>query len=454
MSEPIIIAEDEDVLRNNLCKFLERAGYSVVGVGDGEAALEAAHANEAGIVVTDIRMPKMDGMTLLERLVAERPETLVLVTTAYASVDTAIEALRLGAYDYMLKPIVFEDLQRKIDHLLEHRALRREVIELRRAMHRSTGSDGLIGDSPAMQGVFALIERVAPTHSNVLVVGESGTGKELVARAIHTHSGSGAAKDFIPVNVAALPPDLLEAQLFGHEKGAFTGADRPREGILRSAHGGTVFLDEIGELPLSAQAKLLRAIEAREVIPVGSDRPINVDFRLVAATNQDLARAVADGRFRQDLYFRLDVLRIELPSLRQRREDIPALVAHFVDRHARSMGRKAPTVSNAAMRGLLGYRWPGNVRELSNVVERALILASGDSVEPSDLPVDLCDESSEPVELKPAVERFEARHIAWVLRAADGNRERAARMLGVDPATLYRRLAKYHDTLEQGPPSH
>ena len=263
-----------------------------------------------------------------------------------------------------------------------------------------------------------------------------------MARAIHTRS---AVKDreFLAVNIAALPHELIEVQLFGHERGAFTGADRRREGLLRSVQGGSVFLDEVGELPVQAQAKLLRALESGEVLPVGADRPAHATFRLIAATNRHLDAAIADGRFRQDLYFRLNVFRIELPPLRDRREDIPALVAHFINLHSRAQGKTPPAISNQAMKVILGYPWPGNVRELSNVIERACILCDGDQLDVSHLPAELQAASELPMALRDAVEEFERRHIAWVLRAAGGNRERAARMLEVDPATLYRRLAKY-----------
>jgi DNA-binding NtrC family response regulator len=276
-----------------------------------------------------------------------------------------------------------------------------------------------------------------------LITGESGTGKELIARAIHARSEL-RDKEFLGVNMAALPAELVESQLFGHEKGAFTGADRRREGLLRSIAGGTVFLDEIGDLPLAAQAKLLRAIENREVLPVGAERPVAIDFRLIAATNQDLENAVAQGRFRQDLFFRLNVFRVSPPPLRERREDIPLLVRHFLALHGRTLGKPRLSASNAAMKALLAYSWPGNVRELSNVLERAAILAAGDEVGPEALPGQLQGlEAAMPTELIPATEQFAQQHIAWVLRLANGNRGEAARMLAIDPATLYRRLVKY-----------
>jgi two-component system response regulator HydG len=442
MSERILVAEDEDILRANLVEFLAGAGYTVDGVADGAAALARISDDDYALALVDLRMPHLDGIGLLKRLVATQPETSVLIMTAYASIESAVEALRLGAHDYLLKPVVFEDLLKRVENLIAYRALKGEVARLRRDLSDRLGFHGFVGESPAIRHVFELIDKVAPTNTTVLVTGESGTGKELVARALHARS---AVKDraFLAVNIAALPHELIESQLFGHERGAFTGADRRREGLLRSAQGGTVFLDELGELPVPAQVKLLRALESGEVLPVGADRPTQAAFRLIAATNRNLEEAIAEGRFRQDLYFRLNVFRIELPALRDRREDIPALVEHFVTLHSRTQGKTPPIISNQAMKVILGYPWPGNVRELSNVIERACILCDADRLDVSHLPSELQAASDLPTALRDAVEEFERRHIAWVLRAAGGNRERAARMLEVDPATLYRRLAKY-----------
>ena len=445
MSVRILVADDEEILRQNVVETLADAGYQVDGVADGEAAAARMLDEDYAIVITDLRMPRLDGIGLLARVVAARPQTSVLIMTAYASVETAIEALRLGAHDYLLKPIVLDDLCARVARLLEVRALRDEVVRLRRDLRDRLGFAGIVGASPAIRRVFDLIERVAPTDATVLITGESGTGKELVARALHAASRV-ADREFLALNMAALPRDLIEAQLFGHEKGAFTGADRRRDGFLRTVRGGTVFLDEVGEMPLGAQTKLLRAIEAREVLPVGAERPEKAQFRLVAATNRGLDAEVAAGRFRQDLYYRLNVIRVEVPALRDRRDDLPALVAHFVELHGTRMGRR-PAVSNAVMKRLMSYPWPGNVRELSNVIERACILCDGSTIDLEHLPGELADGPAAPTALKTAVEEFERKHIAWVLRAAGGNRDRAAEMLGIDAATLYRRLAKYklHD---------
>ncbi|MBW2716609.1 MAG: sigma-54-dependent Fis family transcriptional regulator [Deltaproteobacteria bacterium] len=442
MNERILIVDDEEIVRTNIAEFLESQGYVMGRAADGRIALEQLLAEDFALVITDIRMPNMNGIELLKRIVNERPETSVLLMTAYASVETAIESLRLGAYDYLLKPIVFEDLLQRIQNLFTYRHLKEEVGRLRRDLRGRLGFEGIVGSSPAIRETFELIERVAPTATTVLVVGESGTGKELVSRAIHQHSNC-ADMEFLAVNMAAMPRDMVEAQLFGHEKGAFTGADRRRDGLLRSVRGGTIFLDEVGEVPLSAQVKLLRAVEEQEVLPVGADRPVSVDFRLVAATNRDLEAAVREGTFRQDLYYRLNVFQIRVPPLAERRDDISALVDHFVALHCRALGKERPTVSNETMKLLLAYSWPGNVRELSNVLERACILCANVRIDVSHLPSEILDGEMLPTSLKHAVETFERSHIAWVLRAANGNREQAAKVLEIDPATLYRRLAKY-----------
>jgi DNA-binding NtrC family response regulator len=442
MIERILIADDEEVLRANIQEFLESQGYVVEGVGNGRAALERVLKEDYALVLADIRMPEMDGIELLKRVATQRPETFVLIMTAYSTVETAVDSLRLGAYDYLLKPVVFEDLLQRIQNLFAYRALQEQLLRLRRDLSDRLGFEGIVGDSPPIRKLFGLVEKVAPTDTTVLLVGDSGTGKELVARAIHSHS-TVSDKEFIAVNMAALPRDIVEAQLFGHERGAFTGAERRRDGVLRSVRGGTVFLDEVGEVPVQAQAKLLRAVEAQEIFPLGAERPVQAEFRLIAATNRNLEAAVEEGRFRRDLYYRLNVFRIEIPPLAERRDDIPALVSHFVRIHGRAQGRVPLTVSNQAMKLLLTYSWPGNVRELSNVLERGCILCEGDRIEAEHLPRELVAEEELPTGLKSAVEEFERRHIAWVLRAAGGNRERAAEMLEIDPATLYRRLAKY-----------
>ncbi len=442
MSGRVLVADDERLLRASLCEYLADSGYEVEGVADGQAALERLDARDYDVLLTDLRMPRLDGMTLLRRVAERHPQTSALVMTAYASVETAVEALRLGAFDYVLKPIVFADLGQKIEKLLQVSELRGEVQRLRRQVHADRAFEGIVGQSDAIRTVFEQVERVGPTDTTVLITGESGTGKELVARALHARSAL-ADKPFLPVNVAAIPADMLASQLFGHVKGAFTGATRDRDGLLRVARGGTVFLDEIGEIPLGQQAKLLRAIESHEVLPVGADRPMKVRFRLLGATNRALEEAVAQGRFRADLFYRLNVFRVSLPALRDRAEDVAPLAHHFLRVHSQRMGRARSAIDNATMRLLTAYDWPGNVRELSNVVERAVILSSDGPIGVAHLPAELHARQKGPISLKDAVAAAEAAHIRRTLAAAGGDKEEAAALLRVDRATLYRRLKKH-----------
>lgn len=446
MSERILVVDDETVLRNNLARFLKLKGYQVDTAASGEEALECCAATDYGLVITDRRMPGMDGLTLITTLRDQQPSAMTLLITAYASVDSAIEALRVGAADYLLKPIVLEELGRKVEGLFGTRDLTERVRRMRQELNERSGGVDLVARSAAMADVERLIERIAPTPANVLVEGETGTGKELVARALHDQSNR-AERDFIPVNLAAQPAELVDATLFGHEKGAFTGAQGRREGVFRAARGGTVFLDEVGELPLPVQAKLLRVIENREVLPLGADRSVAVDFRLVAATNRPLQQLVVQGAFREDLYFRLNVVRIELPPLRLRSEDLPELANRLLARHAKGLGRPAPRLTAAALNALRQYRWPGNVRELSNVLERSLLLSDGPWLDTADLP-QLSKDSVAGTLLKPAMETYERTHIQRVLALHEGDKKAAAKALGVHLATLYRHLERLGMTEE------
>ncbi len=443
MADRILIVDDEDVFRRNLREYLEEEGFAAAGADCGEQALELVDEHDFAVALVDIRLPDLSGLDLLERIAAEQPDTAVILMTAYASVETAVEGFRKGAYDYVLKPVVFEDIHHKIENVLRHAHLERQVHRLRREIQERLGFEGLIAESDEMDEVFERIDKVAEMPTTVLITGESGTGKELVARAIHERSGR-ADRQFLAVNTAAIPEGVTEAQLFGSEKAAFTGATEEREGIFRAARGGTVFLDEIGEIPLDVQPKLLRTLEQHEVLPVGASEPLEVDFRLIAATNQDLEELVEEGEFREDLFYRLNIFRIELPPLRERRADIAPLVEHFAEMHARKLGRPVPTFSNEAMKKMMSYAWPGNVRELSNVVERALILAEEKRVDAATLP-DLGDPSdaAASLALDDVVEQAEREHIQQVLRMTGGNKTRAAELLEIDPATLYRRISKY-----------
>ena len=442
--QQILVVDDEEVFRTNMARFLRGEGYGVEVAADGARALEMIDDQEFDLVITDIRMPEVDGMQLLEKVTTRSPDTAVILMTAYASVDTAVAGFRKGAYDYILKPVCFEDVSHKVENVLDQMRLRGQVTRLRQQLRQRLGFEGMVGDSEPMKRVYRLIDRVARLPTTVLLTGESGTGKELAARAIHERSRV-ADNEFLAVNIGAINADLIEAQLFGAQKGAYTGSDRARQGIFRAARGGTVFLDEVGEMPLEVQANLLRTVEHREVLPLGASEPVSVDFRLIAATNRDLEQMVEEGTFRRDLYYRLNIFHIEMPPLRDRREDIPALVNHFIGQHARKLQRPAPTPTNDAINALMRYDWPGNVRELSNVMERALILTDDDTVTVDELPFDLedGDQDIDPLSLQGAVQRFECDHILRILNMVEGNRSEAAKILEVDPATLYRRLKKY-----------
>ena len=446
----VLVVDDEELIRDTLAEYLTQEGFTVVACGSGEEALAAAGRQPFAIALCDVQLPGMDGLVLLERLQQLSPETSVVLITAYATVENAVEAFQRGAHDYLMKPIILDEVLGKIRRLEATRELALENQWLRRELNRAMPPAQIVGNSPAVAGVFELIRKVAPTRSTVLITGESGTGKELVARAIHDQSlaGRGEREDtrgarFIAINCAAIPHELLENQLFGHRKGSFTGADRDQAGIFVHAGAGTVFLDEVGEMPLATQAKLLRAIEQKEVLPVGANETVRVEARVLAATNKDLMTEVEAGRFREDLYYRLNVVCIPIPPLRERREDIPALVEHLLARHATTLGKKIRGVTHEAMQILLSCRWRGNVRELDNALQRAVILGEGPMICPGDLPPDLAPAEGDPSlvdALTQAVERFEKQHIERILRQTTDKKE-AARRLDIGLSSLYRRIA-------------
>jgi DNA-binding NtrC family response regulator len=444
----VLVVDDEPMIRDTLAEFLQSEGFAVVAAGSGEDALEHAGRQRFDVALCDVNLPGQDGIEVLERLGQISPETFVLLITAYATVETAIEAFQKGAHDYLMKPIILHEVLGKIRRLLKQRDVFRENQWLRRELRRDAEAGEMVtGRSPAMKQAMRLARKVAPTPSTVLILGESGTGKELMARAIHRFAQAARPTEgrFLAVNCAAIPADLLENQLFGHRKGAFTGADRDAVGIFAHAGAGTVFLDEIGELPLGTQAKLLRAIEQKEVFPVGANEPMKVEARILAATNKDLAREAAEGRFREDLFYRLNVVSIPLPPLRDRREDIPDLVEYLLAKHARAMGKKMTGVSHEAMQLLLAHPWKGNVRELDNALQRAVILGEGPLVAPGDLPPDIAPHSADPFavdELGVAVERFERLHIERILRQSADKRE-AAKRLGIGLSSLYRKIEQH-----------
>jgi DNA-binding NtrC family response regulator len=466
-SPAVLVVDDEVLIRETLAEYLGQEGFHVVTCASGEQALERAAEERFDVVLCDVHLPGVDGLQLLDRLQRIDPETFVLLITAYATVESAVEAFQRGAHDYLMKPILLEEVLSKIRRLLAHRALHLENQWLRRELNlnRSWENEQIVGRSAGMVQVFEMVRKVAPTPSTVLIVGESGTGKELIARAIHAgcrlselggmRSEEGAEANaarqksmperrFIALNCAAIPHELLENQLFGHRKGSFTGADRDQPGVFVHAGNGTVFLDEIGEMPLATQAKLLRVIEHKEVMPIGAHEPVQVEARALAATNKDLLKEVEAGRFREDLYYRLNVVCIHIPPLRDRREDIPDLVEFLLARHARALGKRISGVTHEAMQLLMACRWRGNVRELDNALQRAVILGEGPLITPADLPPDLSPVEGDPSlvdDLGEAVRRFEKHHIERVLRQTPDKKE-AARRLGMGLSSLYRRIAE------------
>jgi len=443
MTGTILVAEDQEVARQSLCELLREEGYQVHEAVDGTTAVRLVNELDLDLVLTDLMMPGADGLAVLKHVREISPQTLVIIMTAHASVDTAIEAMRLGAQDYILKPLIFEDVLRKVRHLVNHRSLAWEIQMLRREVSRHVVSEQPVGRSQVMQEILMLTEKVAPTPSTVLITGESGVGKEVVARTVHMLS---QRKDnvFLPVNCSAIPETLLESQLFGHMKGAFTGAVNSQEGLFQRARGGTIFLDEIGEMPLSLQPKLLRVIEEKKVLPVGSTNPVHVDVRILASTNRDLKGEVEAGRFRGDLYYRLDVIGIHIPPLRERREDIPLLVEHLMRRHNLEMKKSYKGVNNATMRVLMALPWKGNVRELDNVLERAMILGNGEWITPADLPSQEAAEKEVSLDghLDDAIRQCERSHIERILEKTSGDKKRAAELLGFSLSTLYRKMER------------
>lgn len=439
----LLVADDEAAIRESLGEVLREEGYEVVEAGDGLQAIEALRGRDFDLVVADLRMPGADGLEVLRRTREISPQTLVILVTAYASLETAVEALRQGAHDYIIKPLILEDVLGKVRRLLDYKQLAWEAQILRREVEARFDFENLVGKSRAMAEIATLIRKVAPTNSTVLVTGESGVGKEVVARAIH-HFSEQRDKLFLPVNCGAIPENLLESQLFGHLKGAFTGAVAAQEGLFQRARGGTIFLDEIGDLPLSLQVKLHRAIEQKEVMPVGSTNPARVEVRIIAATNRVLKEEVARGTFREDLYYRLNVLEIHIPPLRERREDIPLLAEHFVGKHNRDLKKAFKGVDNATMKTLMALPWKGNVRELDNVIEHSMILGEGEWITLKDLPRSLVDDAAAiPFSgdcLRDALRSYEKTHIETVLKRTEYDKRRAADLLGISLSSLYRKM--------------
>lgn len=445
----ILVVEDDESLRRVTQVQLQQAGYEVSTAGDGPQALAWLEKTPADLVITDLKMPGMSGIELLRRLRADYPEIIVIVLTAFGTVESAVEAMKLGAFDYLTKPLNAEALRLVVGRALEHHRLREEVRQLRQSLDRKYGFENILGRSPALLETLDAAARVAPTDATVLIRGETGTGKELLAKAIHFNSRRREGP-FVTINCGAIPSELLESELFGHLKGAFTGAIVHKKGRVEMADGGTLFLDEIGELPPPLQVKLLRLIQEREIEKLGASGPLKVDVRIIAATHRNLQAMVEDGAFREDLYYRLAVIPLELPPLRERTEDIPELVGHFFERSRQRHGRPELRLPEGLLPYFCAYRWPGNVRELENVVERLVLLTRGEEITLNDLPEPLRRErpvlDAIQLELPPegiSLEAVERELILRALRKFDGNQTQAARYLDISRKTLIYRMEKY-----------
>jgi two-component system response regulator AtoC len=446
----ILVVDDEVKMRRLLELSLKNMGHDTVQAADGEAALKAFDEGPFDLVLTDLRMPRMDGLDLLRALRERGEDVPVIVLTAFGTIESAVEAMKLGASDYIIRPFEMETVELAVTRALAMGVVQRENRFLRDEVARGWGE--FVGASPRMQELYDLVKQVAPARSSVFIVGETGTGKELVARALHQASERSGL--FVPINCAAIPADLLESELFGHRKGAFTGATHDRVGKCELASGGTLFLDEITEMPPALQAKLLRVVQEGTVERLGAHAPVQVDLRIVAATNRDPQQAVEDGVLRADLYFRLNVVRIDVPLLRERVEDIPLLAEHFLAKYAAELGRSVPRLSGAALERLRAYGWPGNVRELENLMERAAVLCRGREVTPAHLPVDVSDAPAPPAEpvsvsareslaLRPLVDGLEMELIGEALQRTDGNKAAAARLLEISERALWYKIKRY-----------
>jgi two-component system, NtrC family, response regulator HydG len=442
----IFIVDDEPIVRESLGKWFADEGYLVELADSGKHALDRLATVDAEVFLLDIKMPGMDGIELQKKVREIKPEATIIVMTAYASVDTAVAAMKQGAYDYIIKPFDPDELEHLVRNALERRQLLAENHELKARIDDLSPFSDIVSESPTMNRVLEQVAMVAKADTNVLIRGESGTGKELVARALHAGSG----RRFLPiviVNCGALSEGVIESELFGHEKGAFTGALYRRKGKFEMADGGTLFLDEIGDISLKTQVDLLRVLEEKKIMRVGGNTTVNVDFRLVAATNRNLEGMVAEGKFREDLYYRLNVFSIAIPPLRERREDIAPLVSHFLRRFASGMNKPVPRISKEAMALLVHYDWPGNVRELQNALERAVLVCGGREVVASDLPFHLNGPKGIP--LGKSLAEMERQHVERVLQESSWNITQAARLLDIDRVTLYHKIKKYGLEKEQ-----
>ncbi|MER3446434.1 MAG: Fis family transcriptional regulator [Candidatus Dadabacteria bacterium] len=446
----ILIVDDEPGMREFLEIMLEKEGYSVETAADGRKAVEKIESKTFDLAIIDIQMPVMNGIEVLKRIGEKKADTTAIMITAFASHETAIEAMKLGAYDYITKPFKIDEIKLVIKKALEKRRLERENSRLRKELETKYGFGSIIGRSPAILKIFDLIKRVAELKVNILITGESGTGKELVARAIH-YTGIRQQGPFVPVNCGAIPETLMESELFGYRRGAFTGATRDKKGLFEEAESGTIFLDEIADLPIHLQVKLLRVLEDKTVRPLGSTEPVPIDVRVIAATNKNLGEEVAKGRFREDLFYRLNVIKIVLPSLRERREDISPLALHFIDKYSREMEKDIRGISPKALEVLESYHYPGNVRELENIIARCVALETSNVIRRETLPQPVGEVNSLDIEsslasnasLDALLNNIEKRMIEKVLKSTEGNKTEAAKILGITLRSLRYRLAKH-----------
>ncbi|KAA0230877.1 sigma-54-dependent Fis family transcriptional regulator [candidate division KSB1 bacterium] len=440
----MLIVDDEESVRESLEKVLKKAGYLTRTASSGEEAMQLMSQAAADLVLTDLRMPEGDGITLLKNLKKKHPDCEVILLTGYGTIETAVEAVKEGAYDFITKPPKKAVILSTVERAIERQNLAQENKYLKAQLGKAEFFEEIIGKSPAFTNVLEMVERVAPLVSTVLITGESGTGKELIARAIHRRSLRAKSR-FIPVNSAAIPENLIESELFGHVKGAFTGAMRDKQGLFKVADGGTLFLDEISSVPMNLQAKLLRAIEQKEILPVGSTRPEIIDVRIIAATNKDLVEQVSQGHFREDLYYRLNVVGINIPPLRERMEDIPELVEHFIKIYNTQLNKQIHGADEVVLEAFRSYEWKGNVRELENVVERAMIMCDSNVLQLAHVPPIFSSKTAaEEIEggLKGSVRKFERDAILKALQTAGQDKSKAAGILGMSLSTLYRKMTE------------
>jgi two-component system response regulator AtoC len=447
----ILIIDDEESFRHMLSVILKKEGFDVDTASDGEEGLQKLIGNTYDQVLCDIRMPRMDGLDFLKEVQKANMDTTIIMMSAYGTVDAAIDAMKLGAYDYISKPFKPDEIVLTLKKADERERLRKENERLRKAVKREYSFENVVSENEKMLKIFEVVKKVAPYKSTILIMGESGTGKELVARALHYHSDR-SQNPFVAVNCGAIPENLLESELFGHAKGAFTDAIRTKKGLFEEADGGTLFLDEIGELPLQLQVKLLRVLQEGEIRRVGEGKPIQIDVRIVAATARDLIREVGEGRFREDLFYRLNVFPVHIPPLRERKEDIPLLVAHFIKKYNQAIGKKITRIHPEALEVLLDYRWYGNVRELENIVERAIVLADGSEIEKENLPIEvqgfqekvpLLPATEEECSIKKASKALEINLIQKALKKTKGNHTHAARLLEISHRALLYKIKEY-----------